>query len=184
MKKTAVHAELSDKQIRFGIKSAYPFRRFLNKYEKEGFLTFWYPWYYVSVTVQMDTYLKKGMAYKDLVVVDCLRPIRERVTSYPEIHSSGVMKGIVPDLKITEKDADDEAIDLMKGIVLSRNKLLKDYELSADNCRLFYLKTFVVKLKNRPPQDWLYIDEHFQAAAKLSLRPEVLSYIQKENVDY
>ncbi|MCC5940880.1 MAG: hypothetical protein JJU37_05005 [Balneolaceae bacterium] len=179
----AVHAELNDKQIQFGIKSAYPFRRFLQRYEKAGYIAVWYPWFYVSVSVEMDTYLKKGMIYNDLVAVDCLRPVKERVSSYPEALSSDLTGDTVLKSKIEEKEASDEAVDLIKGIVLSRNKLLKDYEVQAKSCRLYYLKTFVVKFKDRSVNEWIYIDEHFEASAKLQSRPEVLSYIQKLNVD-
>ena len=178
MAQTAVLAELTDKQIQFGIKSAYPFRRFIQRYEKSGQITIWYPWYYVSVSVKMDTYLKKGMVYNDLVAVDCLRPVKERVSSYPVSTAQTIADGKILTSKIDENGAKEEAVDLIKGIVLSRNKLLKDYEVEAQVCKLFFLKTFVVELKNRPPKEWIYIDEHFEAAAKLQLRPEVLSYIQ------
>jgi len=183
MIQTAVHAELSNKQIQFGIKSAYPFRRLIERYENDGYLTIWYPWYYISVSVEMDTYLKKGMVYGDLVAVDCLRPVKERVSSYPETIPSDLTDGTVLKSKIDETEASEEAVDLIKGIVLSRNKLLKNYEVKAKICRLYYLKTFVVKLKERPVNEWIYIDEHFEAAAKLQSRPEILSYIQNLNID-
>lgn len=178
----ALDADLLPKQVAFGIKSAYPFQRFVNRFEKEGEIPVWYPWHYVLLTVKMDTYLKKGMSYNDFVAVDGLRPIRERVGSMPQ--QKGTMNEdkntIKLESKITPEEAEAEAVDLLKGIVLSRNKLLKDYDIEVKQSGLFYLKTYVVKLKNRQQGDWLFIDSHFNTTAKLKMRPEVFSHIVNE----
>lgn len=175
-----VDTELLPKQVAFGIKSAYPFQRFVNRFEEEGVIPVWYPWYYISLIVRMDTYLKKGMSYNDFVAVDGLRPIRERVGAMPQ--ESGEMAegsdALRLEPKISEKEAEAEAADLLKGIVLSRNKLLKDHEIEVRESKLFYLKTFVVKIRERPPADWLFIDSHFDAAARLKMRPEIFKPIE------
>lgn len=178
----AVDADLLPKQVAFGIKSAYPFQRFINRFEKEGEIPIWYPWHYVTLTVNMDTYLKKGMSYYDFVAVDGLRPIRERVGSIP-VQKRTITENentIKLESKISPKEAEAEAVDLLKGIVLSRNKLLKDYKIEVKDSGLFYLKTYVVKLKNRQQGEWLYIDSHFNAAAKLKMRPEVFRHFENE----
>jgi len=171
--------ELHPKQIKFGIKSAFPFRRFLNRFEQDGMIDVWYPWYYITVGVKMDTYLKKGMSYRDLVAVDTLRPICERVQGLPNSGDSDFGGGIKLKTKLLEEEAKDEAIDLLKGIVLSRNKLLKEHSLEVIDTALIYHKTFVVKLKGHEQGDWLYIDSHFDAATTLKMRPEVFKHIQK-----
>lgn len=169
----AADARLDRKQIKFGIKSAYPFQRFLRRFESSGEIAVWYPWYYITLSVEMDTFLKKGMFYRDLVAVDGLRPIRERLQSYPERKESDVTQGVTLSAKATEEEATEEALDLVKGIVLSRNKLLKDHKITVEKVALVYHKTFVVKLKGRPAEEWLYIDSHFSAATTLKMRPEV-----------
>ncbi|TVR27428.1 MAG: hypothetical protein EA390_13860 [Balneolaceae bacterium] len=172
-------AKLHPGQVKFGIKSAYPFKRLLNRFEQDGVVDVWYPWYYITLGVEMDTYLKKGMSYRDLVAVDALRPIRERVQGFPEITDSNFSEGVKLEPKISDKEAKDEAEDLLKGIVLSRNKLLKEYSIEVEKTSLIYHKTFVVKLKGVEPGDWLYIDSHFDAATTLKMRPEVYKHIQK-----
>ncbi len=178
MNLNAVDATLNKSQIRFAIKSAYPFKRFLNRFDQNGDLVIWYPRYYLTVRIEMDTYLKKGLQYSDLVAVDALRPLSERVTSLPEFSGNYSGEGIFPEPKISAKDAEKEAIDLIKGIVLSRNKLLKDYHIECTDSKLVHLKTFVVKLKNRTAAEWLYIDEHFQAACAVQKRPEILNCLK------
>ena len=176
----AADAQLDRKQVKFGIKSAYPFQRFLKRIESTGEIAVWYPWYYITLSVEMDTFLKKGMSYRDLVAVDGLRPIRERLQSYPERTESDVNQGLTLKVKATEKEATEEALDLVKGIVLSRNKLLKEHKVTVEKADLIYHKTFVVKLKGRPVEDWLYIDSHFNAATTLKMRPEVRKKIGED----
>lgn len=130
----------------------------------------------------MDTYLKKGLVYNDIVAVDGLRPVRERVPGLPQesgsIDSDPGSTRLEP--KITPDEATAEAVDLMKGIVLSRNKLLKEYDIEEVSTRLYYLKTYVVKLENSEPGGWLFFDPHFDVAARLAMRPEVFKTIQKQ----
>lgn len=178
MNLNAVDATLEKNQIRFAIKSAYPFQRFLNRFDHNGTLVVWYPRYYTTVRIKMDTYLKKGLRYNDLVAVDTLRPLSERVNMLPEFSGNHPVEGICLKPKISAADAEKEAIDLIKGIVLSRNKLLKDYHIECMDNKLVHLKTFVVKLKNRPMADWLYIDEHFLAASTVQKRPEILNCLK------
>jgi|GEM_PF-1485033 len=170
-------AELKPGQIRFGIKSAYPFSRFWANYEPDDVIPVWYPWYYVTLGVKMDTYLKKGMSYRDLVAVDSLRPVRERLASKPELSETELMDGVTPESKISADEAESEAVDLMKGIVLSRNKLLKDYDIETLSVELVRHKTFIVQLKGRQPAEWLYLDSHFDAATRLGMRPEILKHV-------
>ncbi len=177
----AADTQLDQNQIKFGIKSAYPFQRFLKQIEIADEIAVWYPWYYITLSVEMDTFLKKGMFYRDLVAVDGLRPICERLQCYPERTKSDVTKGVCLQSKATKKVASEEAVDLVKGIVLSRNKLLKRHKITVEKVEMVYHKTFVVQLNNRPAEDWLYIDSHFDTATTLKLRPEVRKYIE-ENV--
>ena len=178
MSAVAVDAGLEKPHIKFGIKSAYPFRRFLKKIESCGYIPVWYPWFYVTLQVEMDTLLKKGMSYADLVAVDTLRPVKERLHRMPETLESDFSSGIKLDPRISEEEAAAEAVELIKGIVLNRNKLLTKHRIDIKSHKLVYHKTFVVQLTDKKPEDWLYIDTHFQAATTLKKRPEVLSHIQ------
>ncbi len=147
-------------------------------------IVLYHPWYFCTLQITMDTYLRKGLEYTDLVAVDAVRPVRKRVQNRPEVVKiSENTVGKIITSRSTEKMAADESIELLKTIVINRNKLLKQFNIMTVRTELVYLPMYVVPVDGFSDEDWVVIDAYFDDTYTLSNRRELREILHSNAIN-
>lgn len=165
-------------EVQHQIKKLYPIRTFPRKpvYKEPVFL--WYPWFMCPATIEMDTMFRSGQVHADLVAVDSVRPMRQRVEHLPESQQKEVPDSIVIKPRLTPEMASDEAFDLLTSIVINRNKLLKQHKITVREPQLCYFRIMVIPVEGYPADDWPVVEEHFGNSYRLARRRELQTTIK------
>lgn len=159
--------------IRQTLRSVHPLRRWLNTMRPEAPVGLWYPWYFCPANVYMDTWIRSGIQASDLVMVDGVRPLRERTGHIPPVVEMQVEPREVVPLRLTPEQATAEARELLNVIILNRNKLLKSHEIHMKTPELRYIRLWVIPLQEHPPASWLVHDTVSGACYALGRRREL-----------
>jgi len=169
--------QLTPGQIRQILRQVYPLRGRFSGMSTGQPVALWYPWYFCAANIRMDTYLKSGIQASDLVAVDGVRPMRERINRIPACETISADDAMVVPLRTTADMAAAEARELLQVIILNRNKLLKTHQIEMKTPELRYIRMWIIPLNGQMAPQWLVHDPHFGGSYALSRRREILEII-------
>jgi hypothetical protein len=127
----------------------------------------------------MDTAIRKNQAHADLVAVDSVRPIRQRLQERPNFVEQDLtgQPSIKP--RLTAEMARKETHELLTTIVISRNKLLLKHNISVDDVQMRYFRVMILPVEGLPPGDWPAVEEFFGNSNRLGMRQELHEVIHQ-----
>jgi hypothetical protein len=163
----------SPDEIQHQIRKLYPFRQMFRKFTVSEPVWVWYPWFFCKATVRMDTAIRKGQVHPDLVAVDSVRPIRQRLQQRPDfsVHDLSGQNIVRP--RLTAEMARQEALELLTTIVISRNKLLLNHNISVDDVQMQYFRVMILPVEGFSFDDWPVVEEFFGNSNRLAMRREL-----------
>jgi hypothetical protein len=160
-------------EIQHQIRKLYPLRRMFRNFEFGEPLWAWHPWFFCMAEIRLDTAIKKGQVHADLVAVDSVRPIRQRLLQRPEFKPADLAGQRVIKPRLTQEMAGREAHEMLTTVVLSRNKLLLKHNISVVNVEMHYFRVMIIPVEGMPFEDWPAIEEFFGNSNRLGMRREL-----------